>query len=110
MEINPPMLLKQFNRAWETERDLIEKQLSERLTDAIKDIDHSLRVNSRTMSDDDLANIGSLRNNLVLRRSLAIYESEEIARNRMQLRSSYMALVMSSVALIISVAAVLFKL
>jgi hypothetical protein len=102
------MLMKKFNRAWETERDIIEKQLSDRLTAAIKDIDHSLRVNRHTMSKEDLAHIGSLRNDLVLRRSLAIYESEEIARNRMQLRSSYMALFMSSVALIISAASVIF--
>ena len=102
------MILNKFNKAWEKERDLIEQQLTEKLSKEIQSIDWSMRNGSLTQQDKQELN--KLRNNLVVRKSMAVYESEDIARNRMQLRASYMALVMSAVALIISVTTVLMKL
>lgn len=102
------MLIINFNKAWERERALIEAQLTERITKELKAIDFSMRAPS--MSEQDKLELNKLRNQLVLRRSMAIYESEDIARNRMQLRASYLALFMSSIALIISVVTVLAKL
>ena len=102
------MLLKYFNKTWEKERDLIEIQLKERLKKEIKSIDHSMKNGG--LSQDDKLELNKLRNQLVVRESMAVYESEEIARNGMQLRASYLALVMSSLALIISVTIVLLKL
>jgi len=101
------MFIKQFNNAWEKERASIEKLLEEKIAEQIKGIDISMR--RRDMSKEDLLVINKLRNELVLRKSMVVFESEDIARNRMQLRASYLALVLSSVALIISVSTVLFK-
>lgn len=103
------MLLRSFNRAWEKEREIIEAQLVAKLDENIKGIDHSMRVQAGRMVKEAEDHLRSMRNELVTRRSMAVYEAEDIARNRMQLRSSYLALLMSSVALIISVLTVLVK-
>ena len=102
------MIISSFNKAWEKERDLIEQQLTKKLAEEIKSIDWFMRNGNLTQGDK--LELNKLRNNLVVRKSMAVYESEEIARNRMQLRASYLALVMSAVALIISVTTVLIKL
>lgn len=104
------MILRQFNKAWQEERDIIEAQLIERLDKSIKDIDFSMRQQAGRMVREGEDQLRQMRNELVARKNLAIYEAEDIARNRMQLRASYLALIMSSVALIISVATVLAKL
>jgi hypothetical protein len=101
------VIIRLFNRAWEKERALIEEQLTKKLADEIRSIDASMR--SSSMTQEDRLELNKLRNQLVVRKSIAVYESEEIARNRMQLRTSYLAVFMSSVALIISVATVLLK-
>jgi len=103
------MFLKAFNRAWEKERDCIEAQLIERLDKNIKEIDMSLQRQAGRMIKEVQDQLFNMRNELQVKKSMAVYEAEEIARNRMQLRSSYLALVMSSVALIISVTTVLLK-
>ena len=102
------MLLKYFNKSWEEERDLIESQLKKRLKDEIKAVKYAM--NNGDPSEEEKNELCKLRNELTLREAMAIYESEEIARNRMQLRASYLALVLSSVALIVSVTTVLLKL
>lgn len=102
------MIIGRFNKEWERERDLIEQQLTQKLAKEIKSIDWSMRNGSLTQ--EDKLELNKLRSNLVVRKSMAVYESEDIARNRMQLRASYLALVMSAVALIVSVTTVLIKL
>lgn len=102
------MIISRFNKAWEKERDLIEQQLTEKLAKEIKSIDWSMH--NGNLTQEDKLELNKLRNNLVVRKSMAVYESEDIARNRMQLRASYLALVMSAVALIVSVTTVLIKL
>ncbi len=102
------MIIGRFNKEWERERDLIEQKLTQKLAKEIKSIDRSMRNGSLTQ--EDKLELNKLRSNLVVRKSMAVYESEDIARNRMQLRASYLALVMSAVALIVSVATVLIKL
>lgn len=103
------MLLRNFNKAWEKERDIIESQLTGKLQENIKEIDMTLHRNAGRMVKEAEDELRKLRNELSLRKSMAIYESEDIARNRMQLRSSYLSLIMSSVALIVSVSTVLLK-
>jgi hypothetical protein len=103
------MILRNFNKAWGKERGIIEKQLIEKLSQNIKDIDFSMKQQAGPVVKEAEDHLRQLRNELVARRSMAVYEAEEIVRNRMQLRASYLALVMSSVALIISVATVLAK-
>ena len=102
------MFLKIFNKAWEEERGIIESQLTAKLKEQINSMEETI-TSCRNGSEQHI-NLVKLRNELVLRKSLAIYESEEIARNRMQLRASYLAVLMSSVALVISVVTVLIKL
>ena len=102
------MILKYFNKSWEKQRDLIEMQLKEKLKDEIKAVKYAM--NNGNLSQEEKIELSKLRNELILREAMAIYESEEIARNRMQIRASYLALVLSSVALIISVTTVLVKL
>lgn len=102
------MFIKYFNKTWEKERDQIEIKLKERLKKEIKSIDWSMKNGGLTQ--EDKLELNKLRNQLLVREAMAVYESEEIARNRMQLRASYLALILSSVALIISVATVLAKL
>ncbi|MBC8549969.1 MAG: hypothetical protein H8D23_09985 [Candidatus Brocadiales bacterium] len=50
-----------------------------------------------------------MRANLQLRKALSGFESGEIARQQMQMYTSYLALFMSSLALLISVAILLLK-
>lgn len=102
------MIIGRFNKEWERERDLIEQQLTQKLAKEIKSIDRSMR--NGNLTQEDKLELNKLRSNLVVRKSMAVYESEDIARNRMQLRASYLALVMSAVALIVSVTTVLIKL
>lgn len=104
------MFLRHFNRAWEKERDIIEAQLIERLDKGIKDIDFSMKRQAGRMVKEAEDHLRQMRNEMEIRKNLAVYEAEDIARNRMQLRASYLAIVMSSVALIISVATVIAKL
>ncbi len=87
---------------------MIEQQLIHKIAKEIKSIDRSMQ--NGKLSQEDKLELNKLRNGLVVRKSMAVYESEEIARNRMQLRASYLALVMSAVALIVSVTTVLIKL
>jgi hypothetical protein len=102
------MLLRAFNKAWERERDAIEVQLMAKLDEQIRGLHKS--INSQGYMDEEMRHsLMKMRNELVLRKALAVYESEDIARNRMQLRSSYLAVIMSAVALIISVVTVLAK-
>lgn len=103
------MLIRSFNKAWEKERDIIESQIQSKLDEQIKNLMITLRAPGY-MDDETRLSLNKMRNELILRKAFAIYESEEIARNRMQLRSSYLALIMSSVALIISMSTVLIKL
>ena len=102
------MFLRAFNKAWELERAKIEKDLVERLEKEISSVGRSYEA--ATPSSEHRQTLGKLKSELVLRKALAIYESEEIARARMQLRSSYLAVLMSSVALLISIITVLSKL
>lgn len=104
------MFLRNFNRAWEKEREIIEAQLVKKLEENIKAIDMSMHRQAGRMVKEAEDHLRQMRNELVTRKSLAVYEAEDIARNRMQLRASYLALLMSSVALIVSVATVLVKL
>nr|WP_010133771.1 hypothetical protein [Microbulbifer agarilyticus] len=104
------MLLRNFNKVWEKERDIIETQLIEKMNQSINEIDFSMSQQAGRMVKEAEDHLRQMRNELVTRKSMAVYEAEEIARNRMQLRASYLALVMSSVALIISIATVLAKL
>ena len=104
------MFLRSFNKAWEKERSIIEAQLIEKLDQNIKDIDFSMSRQAGRMVKAAEDHLRQMRNELVTRRSMAVYEAEDIARNRMQLRASYLALVMSSIAVIISVTTVLIKL
>lgn len=103
------MLIKSFNKAWEKERNFIEKQLQSKLDEQIRELKKALHAPGY-MDDDTRSSLSKMHNELVLRKALAVYESEEIARSRMQLRSSYLALIMSSLALIISITTVLIKL
>ena len=103
------MFLRSFNKAWEKERSIIENQLVEKLDENIKNLDQTLQNDAGRMVKEAEDHLRTMRNELVLRKSMAIYESEDIARNRMQLRSSYLALVMSSIAVLISVSTVLLK-
>lgn len=101
------MILSHFHKAWEKDREEIEKKLKEKIKDEIHKIDISMRRGSLTQ--EDLLEINKTRNQLLVREAMSFFESEEIARNRMQLRTSYLALVLSSIALIISILTVLFK-
>lgn len=78
--------------------------------ESIKEIDYSLSLQAGRMVKDAEDHFRRMRNELLTRRSMAVYEAEDIVKNRMQLRASYLALVMSSVALIISIKTVLVKL
>lgn len=104
------MFLRNFNKAWEKERALIEAQLIEKMDQNIKEIDFSMSRQAGRMVKETEDQLRKMRNDLVARKTMAVFEAEDIARNRMQLRASYLALLMSSLALIVSVSTVLAKL
>jgi len=103
------MLVKSFNKAWEEERKKIEERLTAQFQNEIDNMDFAIKA---TKVDNDpvyLQELLRMRAKLLLRKALVGFESEEIARQRMQLRTSYLALFMSSLALIVSVTILLFK-
>ena len=104
------MFIKRFNETWEEERQLIAKHLEEKLAEEINSLDSSMAAMRGPHAAEDKLVLMKMRNELMVRKSMAIFESEDIARNRMQLRASYIALLMSSIALIISITTVLLKL
>ena len=104
------MLIKKFNQAWEAERVQIEATLVERIDVQIKEIEFSIKASGGRMSRESVERLNGMKSELVLRKGLAVFESENIAKNRMQLRASYISLILSSLALIVSVTTVLVKL
>jgi hypothetical protein len=102
------MFIKRFNRAWETERQKIELRLSEDLKKEIDSLNFAITV-EKNDDPDYTMELKKMKATLTLRKALVYYESEQIAKQRMQLRISYIAILMSSIALVISVLSVLLK-
>jgi RecA/RadA recombinase len=93
--------VKRFNKAWESERISIESQL---VTQLNNEIEYLKTSSIQPGTDPEYAKeLEKLRVQLIFRKSMARFESEEIARQRMQLRASYLAVVISSVALLTAV-------
>ncbi len=103
------MLIRRFNRAWEKERDIIEAQLADRLDTLIAAVNREIASIRADHLAEDKRDLYKLRDSLQTRKALLIFEAEEIARHRMQMRVSYLAFLMSSIALLVSVVAVLSK-
>ncbi|MCD6184325.1 MAG: hypothetical protein J7K84_00820 [Deltaproteobacteria bacterium] len=104
------MFIETFNKAWEKERKKIELRLTETFEKEIK----SLLISAKSVDEDENDKEFSLelkkkRAELILRKSLVTFESEKIAKERMQLRMSYIAIILSSTALVVSILSVLTK-
>lgn len=100
-------LIKYFNDAWEKERLKIEERLKCQLQNEIESLQASSAQPDVTAEQRN--ELQNFKVKLIFRKSMAAFESEEIARQRMQLRASYLAIVISSVALSISVVAMWLK-
>ena len=99
------MFIEFFNRAWEKERQKVESRLGVLLENEIE----NLRFAIKTTEDPEYSlELKKVLVNLVLRKTLVAYESEEIVKRRMELRISFFAIVLSSIALIVSTVS-LFK-
>ena len=102
------MFIGKFNRDWEAERKKIELRLSEGLKKEIDSLNFAITTEMHE-DPDYTVELKKMKANLTLRKSLVYYESEQIAKERMQLRISYIAILMSSIALVISILSVLLK-
>jgi hypothetical protein len=102
------MFIKGFNRAWEAERQKIELRLSEDLKKEIDSLNFAITAEKKDDPDYSME-LKKMKADLTLRKALVYYESEQIAKQRMQLRISYIAILMSSIALVISILSVLLK-
>lgn len=101
------MLVRQFNKMWESERATIETTLISKLDNEIRALGTSASMPSE--KEEWRHELHKIRANLILRKAFAVFESEEIVRHRLTLRSSYLAVFMSGVALIISVTALFLR-
>ena len=99
------MFIKSFNAAWEKEKIKIETKLTKILDHEISCMETSINIAQKNDKDYALE-LKKKKADLILRKALVAYESEEIAKQRMQLRASYIAVVISAVALLISVLAI----
>ena len=98
-------IIKSFNRAWEKERKKVADHLSGVLKKEIKNLRTSISVETNEKHASDLLR---LLTQLILRQVLVDYESEEIVKRRMDMRASYLAIVISAAALIVSVGAAIY--
>jgi hypothetical protein len=99
------MFIEFFSRAWEKERQKVESRLRVLLENEIE----NLRFAIKTTEDSEYSlELKKVLVSLVLRKTLVAYESEEIVKRRMDLRISFFAIVLSSIALIVSTVS-LFK-
>ncbi len=98
-------IIEAFNRAWEKEREKVTAHLSSVLDNEINSLRSSISVESNEEHASELRRILS---QLILRKAFVNYESEEIVKRRMDMRASYLAVVTSAAALVISVCAAIY--
>ena len=98
-------IIEAFNQAWENERKKVATHLSDVLKNEIKSLRASILVESNKEHASELRRMLS---QLILRKALVDYESEEIVKRRMDMRASYLAVVTSAAALIISVGVAIY--
>ena len=98
-------IIESFNKAWERER----KKVAEHLRGVLKKEIESLRTSiSGEGNEEHASELRRLLPQLILRQALVDYESEEIVKRRMDMRASYLAIVISATALIVSVGAAIY--
>jgi hypothetical protein len=96
------IFIRCFNQAWEEEREKIEIRLVATLEKEIISMESSAKI-EEDQDKEYALEIKKKRAELILRKSLATYESEKIALQRMQIRISYVAIIISSLAFIFAV-------
>lgn len=98
-------IIDAFNQAWENERKKVAAHLSGVLDNEINSLRSSISVESNEEHASELRRILS---QLILRKAFVDYESEEIVKRRMDMRASYLAVVTSAAALVVSVGAAIY--
>ena len=78
------MFIEHFNKAWEKERKKIEIRLSETFEKEIKSLQTSAKYVEDEKDKEYALELKKKRAELILRKSLVVFESEKIAKERMQ--------------------------
>lgn len=99
------LFIESFNKAWESEREKVAQHLSGVLENEIESLKSSISVET---NEEHSSELRKLLPQLILRQALVAYESEEIVKRRMDMRASYLAMVISAAALLISVGAAIY--
>ena len=102
------MIIKWFNSDFLRESTIVKKRLVEIIDNEIKSIKTSISVSPSDREAEKLE-LHKLLQSLLVKRSLAEFEAEEIVKKRLDLRISFSALIISILAALISMWAVFMK-